>query len=200
MLRDLAARGVEAPRLAIGDGALGFWAALREVWPESQEQGCWVHRTANVLDKLPKRLQPRAKSQLHEIFKAERLKRSLRSRSKSSSRNTGTSTRRPWPRCYEIGRECSRSMTFQQPTGNRSEARMSSNRPSRLSSSDNASRKALVHEPRASRWRSSCWQWQRSAGEESAAHSSLSSCSKARSSSMEGPSRMTLMEERKSAA
>jgi transposase-like protein len=53
--------------LAIGDGALGFWAALREIWPESQEQSCWVHRTANVLDKLPKRLQPRAKSQLHEI-------------------------------------------------------------------------------------------------------------------------------------
>jgi transposase-like protein len=71
LLRDLSARGVEAPLLAIGDGALGFWAALREVWPESQEQGCWVHRTANVLDKLPKRLQPRAKSQLHEIFKAE---------------------------------------------------------------------------------------------------------------------------------
>ena len=71
VLRDLAARGVEAPLLAIGDGALGFWAALREVWPESKEQGCWVHRTANVLDKMPKRLQPRAKSQLHEIFKAE---------------------------------------------------------------------------------------------------------------------------------
>jgi putative transposase len=71
VLRDLAARGVEAPLLAIGDGALGFWAALREVWPESKEQRCWVHRVANVLDKLPKRLQPRAKSQLHEIFKAE---------------------------------------------------------------------------------------------------------------------------------
>ncbi len=71
VLRDLAARGVEAPLLAIGDGALGFWAALREVWPETREQRCWVHRTANVLDKLPKRLQPRAKSQLHEIFHAE---------------------------------------------------------------------------------------------------------------------------------
>ena len=65
MLRDLARRRVEAPQVDIGDGALGFWAALREVWPESREQGCWVHRTANVLDKLPKRLQPRAKSQLH---------------------------------------------------------------------------------------------------------------------------------------
>jgi transposase-like protein len=71
VLRDLAARGVEAPLLAIGDGALGFWAALREVWPESKEQRCWVHRLANVLDKLPKRLQPRAKKHLHEIFQAE---------------------------------------------------------------------------------------------------------------------------------
>jgi transposase-like protein len=71
VLRDLAARGVEAPLLAIGDGALGFWAALREVWPEAAEQRCWVHRTANVLDKLPKRLQGKAKSLLHEIFNAE---------------------------------------------------------------------------------------------------------------------------------
>jgi len=71
VLRDLAARGVEAPCLAIGDGALGFWAALREVWPESKEQRCWVHRIANVLDKLPKRLQPKAKSELHEIYNAE---------------------------------------------------------------------------------------------------------------------------------
>ncbi len=71
VLRDLTARGVEAPLLAIGDGALGFRSALREVWPESKEQRCWVHRTANVLDKFPKRLQPRAKSQIHEIFKAE---------------------------------------------------------------------------------------------------------------------------------
>ena len=71
VLRDLAARGVEAPLLAIGDGALGFWAALREVWPESKEQRCWVHRIANVLDKLPKRLQPKAKSQLHEIYNVE---------------------------------------------------------------------------------------------------------------------------------
>jgi len=71
LLRDLASRGVEAPLLAIGDGALGFWAALRDVWPESKEQRCWVHRTANVLDKLPKRLQPKAKSMIHEIVGAE---------------------------------------------------------------------------------------------------------------------------------
>jgi len=71
VLRDLAHRGLEAPLLAIGDGALGFWKALHEVWPKTAEQRCWVHRTANVLDKLPKRLQPRAKKHLHEIFQAE---------------------------------------------------------------------------------------------------------------------------------
>ena len=54
VLRDLARRGLESPLLAIGDGALGFWGALSEVWPEAAEQRCWVHRTANVLDKLPK--------------------------------------------------------------------------------------------------------------------------------------------------
>lgn len=71
VLRGLQDRGLEAPLLAIGDGALGFWKALREVWPHAAEQRCWVHRTANVLDKLPRRLQPRAKKHLHEIFLAE---------------------------------------------------------------------------------------------------------------------------------
>jgi transposase-like protein len=71
LLRDLRRRGMRAPELAIGDGALGFWAALRDVWPETREQRDWVHRIANVLDKLPKRLQPRAKAALHEIMRAE---------------------------------------------------------------------------------------------------------------------------------
>lgn len=71
VLRDVKARGMHAPVLAIGDGALGFWAALREVWPQTREQRCWVHRLANVLDKLPTRLQPSAKRALHEIMYAE---------------------------------------------------------------------------------------------------------------------------------
>jgi putative transposase len=70
LLRDLKRRGMPAPVLAVGDGGLGFWAALREVYPETQEQRCWKHKIANVLDKLPKRLQPRAKAMLHEIMKA----------------------------------------------------------------------------------------------------------------------------------
>ena len=71
LLRDLKRRGMPAPKLTIADGALGFWAALRDIYPETEEQRCWVHKIANVLDKLPKRLQPRAKSHLHEIMRAE---------------------------------------------------------------------------------------------------------------------------------
>ena len=72
LLRDLKRRGMAAPIVAVGDGALGFWAAAREVWPETREQACWCHKLANVLDKLPQRLQPRAKRALHEMMYAER--------------------------------------------------------------------------------------------------------------------------------
>jgi putative transposase len=71
VLRDLKRRGMRAPVLAIGDGALGFWGALREVFPETKEQKCWVHKIANCLDALPKSLQPKAKAALHEIMNAE---------------------------------------------------------------------------------------------------------------------------------
>jgi len=71
LLRDLKRRGMAAPVVAVGDGALGFWAAAREVWPETRAQGCWCHKLVNVLDKLPQRLQPRAKRALHEMMYAE---------------------------------------------------------------------------------------------------------------------------------
>src|SRR6202011_2519863 len=71
LLRELKRRGLAAPVVAVGDGALGFWAATREVWPETREQACWCHKLANVLDKLPRRLQPRAKRALHEMMYAE---------------------------------------------------------------------------------------------------------------------------------
>src|SRR5438128_1423157 len=71
LLRDRKRRGLRAPVLTVGDGALGFWAAVRDVWPETAKQRCWVHRIANVLDKLPRSLQPRAKQALHEMMQAE---------------------------------------------------------------------------------------------------------------------------------
>ena len=70
VFRDLRDRGLTTPKLVTGDGALGAWAALRDVFPEAREQRCWVHKTANVLDALPKRLQPRAKTLLHEMMEA----------------------------------------------------------------------------------------------------------------------------------
>ena len=72
LLLDVKSRGLDIePKLATGDGALGFWKALSEVWPTTREQRCWVHKTANVLDKLPKRLQASAKEKLHNIWMAD---------------------------------------------------------------------------------------------------------------------------------
>ncbi len=70
MLLDLKSRGLNAPELAIGDGALGFWAALEEVFPATRQQRCWMHKTGNVLNALPKSVQPKAKSALHDIWQA----------------------------------------------------------------------------------------------------------------------------------
>jgi len=67
-LRDLKARGLtESPRLAVGDGALGFWAALEEEQSKTREQRCWVHKTSNVLDKMPRSVQPYVKKMIHEM-------------------------------------------------------------------------------------------------------------------------------------
>jgi transposase-like protein len=71
LLRDCARRGMRAPVLAAGDGALGFWGALREVFPDTTEQRCWFHKTANVLAALPKSAHPGAKKALAEIWGAE---------------------------------------------------------------------------------------------------------------------------------
>ena len=75
LLLDLKRRGLAiAPELAVADGALGFWKALGEVWPTTREQRCWVHKTANVLNKLPKSQHPKAKRALQEIWMAETSK------------------------------------------------------------------------------------------------------------------------------
>jgi putative transposase len=71
LLLSLKDRGIDAAQLAVGDGALGFWTALAEVYPETRVQRCWVHKTVNVLDKLPKTLHGAAKSALHAIWQAD---------------------------------------------------------------------------------------------------------------------------------
>jgi putative transposase len=72
LLRDLKRRGLRAPAVAVGDGALGFWAALRDVWPQTAEQRDWCHKLFNVLDKLPQRLHSQAKRLLREAMYAEK--------------------------------------------------------------------------------------------------------------------------------
>ena len=72
VLTDLHQRGLNtAPKLAVGDGALGFWKAVAKLWPKTDQQRCWVHKTANVLEKLPKAMQPKIKEALHNIWQAE---------------------------------------------------------------------------------------------------------------------------------
>jgi len=72
LLTGLRERGLtQAPTLAVGDGAMGFWAALSKIHPETDHQRCWVHKTANVLNKLPKSVQPKVKADLHDIWMAE---------------------------------------------------------------------------------------------------------------------------------
>jgi transposase-like protein len=77
LLRDCARRGMGAPVLAVGDGALGFWGALREVFPTTREQRCWFHKIANVLGTLPKSAHPGAKKALAEIWNAEDRRHAL---------------------------------------------------------------------------------------------------------------------------
>ena len=77
LLRDCARRGMRAPVLAVGDGALGFWGALREVFPQARTQRCWFHKIANVLGALPKSAHPGAKKALAEIWNAEDRRHAL---------------------------------------------------------------------------------------------------------------------------
>jgi transposase-like protein len=71
VLLGLKGRGMNCPQLAIGDGAMGFWSALDEVYPQSKQQRCWVHKTANVLNCVPKSVQPKVKDALHQIWQAD---------------------------------------------------------------------------------------------------------------------------------
>ena len=72
VLLDLKQRGLAmTPKIAVGDGALGFWTALRKIFPSTREQRCWVHKTANILNKLPRSMQPKAKADIHEIWMSE---------------------------------------------------------------------------------------------------------------------------------
>jgi putative transposase len=71
VLLDLKSRGMNQPKLAVGDGALGFWKALQKIYGKTRSQRCWVHKTRNILNKMPKSIQPKAKQHIHDIWMAE---------------------------------------------------------------------------------------------------------------------------------
>jgi Transposase, Mutator family len=116
LLRGCAHRGMRAPVLAAGDGARGFWTALREVFPETREQRRWFHKTANVLAALPRSAHPGAKKALAEIWGAED-KDTLAPRRRPSTQPTGRSSLRPPRRSPTIRTSCSRSTTTRARTG-----------------------------------------------------------------------------------
>ena len=116
LLLDLRRRGLtKGPRLATADGALGFWAALREVYPGTEEQTCWFHKAGNVLDKMPQSVQGRAKTMIREMWQAPSLEQPAPTT--SSARRGRRSTRRRSPACARMKARCSASMGFRRRTG-----------------------------------------------------------------------------------
>jgi len=128
LLRDLRSRGMRAPVLAVGDGALGFWAALRDVWPETRTQRCWVHKVANVLAALPQSAHRTARRMLAEIRDAEDRDRALRAVHAFAHHFGGK-----WPKAVArstTSKRCSRSTTSRPSTGSTSRPRTRSSRRS----------------------------------------------------------------------
>src|SRR5665213_3575864 len=108
LLRDLRHRGMRAPVLGVGDGALGFWAGLRDVFPETKEQRCWVHKMANVLDALPKSIQPLARKMLAEIRDAED-----RDHARDAAKAFDAEFRAKWPKAADkVHDDLDRLLTF----------------------------------------------------------------------------------------
>ena len=116
LLRDCARRGMRAPVLAVGDGTLGFWGALREVFPQAREGRCWFHKTANVLAALPKSAHPGAKKALAEIWGAED-KAHAQAAVKAFEAAYGAKFPRRPRRSPTMWRSCSRSATTRASTG-----------------------------------------------------------------------------------
>src|SRR5256885_3324415 len=117
LLVDLKARGLAvAPELAVGDGALGFWKALEEVFPSTRHQRCWVHKVVNVLNAVPNSMALQVKRDLNEITRApDRAAATLAL--DTFVQNTGRSTRRPSPAWRETGTRSSPSSTSPPSTG-----------------------------------------------------------------------------------
>ena len=163
LLRDCARRGMRAPVLAVGDGALGFWNGLREVFPEAREGRCWFHKTANVLAALPKSAHPGAKKALAEIW-APRTRTMPGPRSRPSAPPTAPSSPRLSRRSPTMRTSCWRSMTTPPSTGCICGRPTRSSPPSPRSGTAPRSPRAPARGPPGWRWRSSSSRPRRTAG------------------------------------
>lgn len=120
VLTDLRQRGLKtAPKLAIGDGALGFWKAVGKLWPETDQQRCWVHKTANVLEKLPKAMQPKVKEALHAIWQAETREQAYKALT-TALNGSNRNIQKPWPAWPKTRTPCWPFMIIRPKTGNTS--------------------------------------------------------------------------------
>ena len=149
LLRDAKRRGMRAPVLAVGDGALGFWGGLREVFPDTKEQRCWFHKSGNVLAAMPKSAHPAAKKALAEIWGAEdkaHAKAAVRSSWSCSQRSSPSRS----PRSPMTSSSCSPSTTTRPSTGFICGPRTRSSRPS--PPSDTAPRSPADPAPKPPAW------------------------------------------------
>jgi transposase-like protein len=163
LLRDAARRGMRAPVLAAGDGALGFWGALREVFPETREQRCWFHKIGNVLAALPKSAHPGAKKALGEIWNAED-KDHARAAAKAFAAAYGAKFPKAAAKITDDLDELWRSTTTPPSTGSTCAPRIRSSRPSPPSGIGPRSPVGRVPGPPAWRWPSSSSRQPRTAG------------------------------------
>jgi transposase-like protein len=154
LLRDCARRGMRAPVLAVGDGALGFWNGLREVFPQTTEGRCWFHKTANILAALPKSAHPGAKKALQRSG-TPRTRTALSPPPGRSTPPTGPSSPRPPRRSPMTWTNCSRSTTTPRSTGSTCGRPTRSSQPSPRSGTGPRSPRDLAPARPAWRWRSS---------------------------------------------
>jgi len=187
LLRSCKRRGMTAPVLAIGDGALGFWAAVREVFPDTREQRCWWHKIGNVLNALPKSAQPGAKAALAEIYNAED-----REHADAAVKAFATDYGAKWPKAVAkvtaMSPCCWRSTTTQPSTGSICAPRTRSNRPSPPSGCASGSPKDPAPARPGSRWRSSSSSQRSTAGGPSTRRTWSRSCEPAPGSRRESSS------------
>ena len=164
LLRGCARRGMRAPVLAVGDGALGFWNGLREVFPEIKEGRCWFHKTANVLAALPKSAHPGARKALAEIWNAEGKRHALAA---VNSFDAAYGAKFPKATAKITGDVAELLAFYDYPAGHWVHLRTTnpiSSRPSRRCGTGPRSPKGRDRGPRAWRWRSSSSNPRKTAG------------------------------------